>query len=156
MPAPRPNDKRNPDRGKTPATANGGPALTCHYATPDRPLVRGPRTLLLRNQTTSTPHHHQHTQAARDKAIDEYSKTLRSLGANLQLVAGLEWTKHVPTHLRKRLTTPREKCTAPMADHGIPTGPIILHLYAGPDTPTALDYIVQTTAPWLSPFLHPP
>jgi hypothetical protein len=35
----------------------------------------------------------------------------------------------------------------------LPPGPIILHLFAGPDTPSALDYTIQTEAPWLTPFL---
>ena len=75
--------------------------------------------------------------------------------AQVTLITGQDWTEHVPRHLRIQLNKSDLWKQAPDLENTctLPEGPIILHLYAGPDTPSALDYTMQTTAPWISPFL---
>ena len=90
----------------------------------------------------------------REQAITSFTRAIRTAAANLILTTGQEWTQHVPQRLRRRLhAADPAKNTAREADNGNPPSPIVLHLYAGPDTPSALDYTIQTSAPWLSPFL---
>ena len=61
------------------------------------------------------------------------------------------WTRKLPKRLRQRLV-PR-KPTTTLADHGIPEGPILLCLYAGPDGHEAIDWAIQMEAPWLTPYV---
>ena len=109
--------------------------------------------------TQRRPHPYQRENTAKTTPTAENVRCgatilVRSATAQLLLVTGQEWTAHVPTHLRKRLhvddlwSAPKD--TTP---GDLPPGPIILHLFAGPDTPSALDYTIQTEAPWLTPFL---
>ena len=63
----------------------------------------------------------------------------------------IDWNKHLPRRLAARLV-PRAPATRP-EDHGIPEGPIILCLYAGPDGHEAIDWAIQLVAPWLTPFV---
>ena len=66
-------------------------------------------------------------------------------------VSGLDWMSTIPSRLRARLSklTPT---TAP-ADHGVPQGPIVLLLYAGPDNHASLETSIQKIAPWLTPYV---
>ena len=61
------------------------------------------------------------------------------------------WAASLPDRLQKALR-PATPSDSPSV-YVIPEGPIILALYAGPDTHDALDVAIQAKAPWLSPYV---
>ena len=83
------------------------------------------------------------------KGIQEAHQHIRQLTEDLQRAIG--WNNTLPARLRERLI-PRAPLTT-LADHGLPEGPIILCLYAGPDGHDAIDWAIQLEAPWLTPYV---
>ena len=67
-----------------------------------------------------------------------------------RLRRAVDWNKSLPRRLAERLVPCQP--TTKAADHGIPDGPIILCLYAGPDGHDAIDWAIQLEAPWLTPY----
>ncbi len=74
----------------------------------------------------------------------------RSRGTE-DLQRAIGWNHTLPARLRERLI-PRAPLTT-LADHGLPEGPIILCLYAGPDGHDAIDWAIQLEAPWLTHYV---
>ena len=68
-----------------------------------------------------------------------------------RLRRAVDWNKTLPRRLAERLVPCQP--TTKAADHGIPDGPIILCLYAGPDGHDAIDWAIQLEAPWLTPYV---
>ena len=87
------------------------------------------------------------------QARTQVTAELNGLAHSLETQLGHGWVKTIPAHLRKALAE-KDPDTSP-ADHGIPDGPIILILYAGPDTHDALDISMQLEAPWITPYILP-
>ena len=63
----------------------------------------------------------------------------------------LGWLKSVPHRLHSRLT--QETLTTEPSDYGLPEGPIVLLLYAGPDNHTSLEMEIQRSTPWMTPYI---
>ena len=76
-------------------------------------------------------------------------------GEVVQSLTACGWMKSIPERLRRRLIgkIPSAMDTTP-PQHGIPSGPFILLLYAGPDNHDSLDVALQLRAPGLSPYLY--
>ena len=106
------------------------------------PPTKRPRKSQAEHTATPRSNDNERTQAAAE---------LHGLAHSLEIQLGHGWVNTIPAHLRRSLAEINPD-TSPK-DHGIPAGPIILILYAGPDTHDALDISMQLEAPWITPYI---
>lgn len=96
---------------------------------------------------------HQKDLGKRNQPLEEQSgshnDSLKTL--TLYQLSQTAWTKTLPPSLADSMT-PCTLKTRP-SDHGIPTGPMVLLLYAGPDNHKGLDAAMQIKAVWLTPMV---